>query len=131
MRQGINIYVERKFLRGLWEQLIMYTFREIFIRQGILLGHLICDLVQGVERLFAQPFTSLVGYPLGDEHCNSKQLATRKSRKTRATAEKENLSNSQPVIQNKQGSKIYGTSRENNRNVHEMWFFRVVIPWVP
>ena len=36
MRQGV--YIERKILISLLEQLIVYAFGEIVMRQGILLG---------------------------------------------------------------------------------------------
>ena len=44
-------------------------FGKIFMRQGILLGHFLCDRVQGVERFAAhpRPFPSQVPHPGGVE----------------------------------------------------------------
>ena len=61
MRQGIyktlchRMNIESKFLRGLLEQLIVYTSGPMFVRQSIVLGHFLCDRVQGVKRFSTQP----------------------------------------------------------------------------
>ena len=70
-RQGISIdrklcnreYTERKIFRVLLEQLIMYNFSKLFMRRGILLGDILCDRVQGVEKFPRTSVTSIVQYP--------------------------------------------------------------------
>ena len=54
-------YIERKIFRGLLEQLIMYTFGKIFMRQSIIWG-IFCDWVQGVKRFSTDPVASLIKY---------------------------------------------------------------------
>ena len=60
MRQGITI--DKKIMRQdiMWKDafessLETMDFSKIFMQQGILLGHFLCDRVQGVERFAAHP----------------------------------------------------------------------------
>ena len=63
MRQGTiidkkiirRISCGRALFRVLLKQRMMYAFGKIFIRQGILLGHFLCDRVQSVEKFATHP----------------------------------------------------------------------------
>ena len=47
MRLGITL---KEIFRVLQKQWIMYACGKIFMRQGLLLGHLLCDRAQSAER---------------------------------------------------------------------------------
>ena len=60
VRQGITI--DKKIMRQgimwkdiFWSSLETMDFGQIFTRQGILLGHFLCDRVQGVESFATHP----------------------------------------------------------------------------
>ena len=55
----------RAFFRVLLKLWIMYTFGNIFLRQGILLGHFDVTGYRAWRDLPHTPVTSLVKYPLG------------------------------------------------------------------
>ena len=59
-----RVSLGRTFIRVLLKQWVTYTVGKIFMRQSILLGHFLCDGVQGVERFVTHHVTSLVKYPL-------------------------------------------------------------------
>ena len=58
MRQGITVgkkIMQQDIKNILWSSLETMDFGKIFMRQGILLGHVLCDRVQGVERFATHP----------------------------------------------------------------------------